>query len=619
MANRIICIEVGNSVTKICEMDFRTKNPKIYKFCTIPTPEGVYDDGFLDENPNFPLAIKQAVQFNKMKAKQAVCTIISSKIATREVIIPAVKKTQVAPLIEANASEYFPINLLDYELGHLVLENVKDNNGADKMKVLVMACNKQLINCYDKLCEAAGLHLVSVDFTGNSVFQIMKNEMRDEAEMVIKVEDKMSIVTVMTATNMLMQRNITYGIDNAVDALINNSAFPQKTYEEALDRLRQETCIKLVLNENTVMIEKEEVVKEVSEKVFRAMGEITEALAPLIGNVARVIDLYNSKNPDRPIKKIHLCGIGAEVSGLSKLFTNEIGVKTVVCENIRSISWNQANGVGSSGRYVAAIGSGIAPIGFINEEKKTSDLKDVNYRNVSILVLILTAVVIGALYFVSYVDYKKAKTREVLLNTEYNLYAPAEAVFKEYNDTKALYDSVMEGHRMVANANETLLSFMEDLEKTLPADAEVVKFQSNCSEAGAQVATIKIRFYSLEEGAKIIDELRKVRPDDSISVEKIETEEMTMPEYRDLLISLGIITKEEAEDYSEDLSELVDGNGMVITTFEQFGKEIEVPDYFYVYEIFVGYDAYKTLNEAVANMDNAANAAGITESGEGDN
>lgn len=38
---KILGIEVGNSFTRICELDYKTKNPKLYKYITIPTPNGV--------------------------------------------------------------------------------------------------------------------------------------------------------------------------------------------------------------------------------------------------------------------------------------------------------------------------------------------------------------------------------------------------------------------------------------------------------------------------------------------------------------------------------------------------------------------------------------------------
>ena len=40
MNNRVLSIEIGNSFTKICEIDYKVKKPKVYKVLTVETPEG---------------------------------------------------------------------------------------------------------------------------------------------------------------------------------------------------------------------------------------------------------------------------------------------------------------------------------------------------------------------------------------------------------------------------------------------------------------------------------------------------------------------------------------------------------------------------------------------------
>ena len=39
MNNRVLSIEIGNSFTKICEIDYKVKKPKVYKVLTVETPE----------------------------------------------------------------------------------------------------------------------------------------------------------------------------------------------------------------------------------------------------------------------------------------------------------------------------------------------------------------------------------------------------------------------------------------------------------------------------------------------------------------------------------------------------------------------------------------------------
>lgn len=522
--SRVLSIEVGYSLTKICEMDFRSKQPKIYKYFSIPTPEGVYDDGFLQENPDFYNAIKGILAADKIKTKQCVCTITSSKIATREVLIPAVKTSQVSALIEANASDYFPIDLSEYELGHLVLGYTKDTDGTQKLKCMVMACGKTLIEGYEKLAAGCGLHLISVDYSGNSIYQIMKGEVKEETEMVIKVDERNSIASIISGQNLVMQRTFAYGVENAIMTMMNSPAFPQRTFTDALDEMKRITCIKLALNENTVMIESEEEV-EVSAKVAEAMKEITESLAPLIGNIARVLDLYNSKNTDSPVKRVILIGMGSDISGLSKLFTNELQIKTIIADNIHGISWNHNAGMGTSGRYVTTIGAGLAPIGFINEEKKKSDLKDVNYRNVAILSAILFILLCAILMVMGYSEYRTQELEQKTLKNQEAQYLPAEQVYKDYQAVEALYNEILAADKLCSSENDNLIAFLTDIEKMFPEDAILEEFTSDNDQA-----VLKMKSEKLEYAAKLAE---KFRAFESVMDVRVDTVTVTEPEGAD--------------------------------------------------------------------------------------
>ena len=53
MNNRVLSIEIGNSFTKICEIDYKVKKPKVYKVLTVETPEGVVVDGMLQPTQEY--------------------------------------------------------------------------------------------------------------------------------------------------------------------------------------------------------------------------------------------------------------------------------------------------------------------------------------------------------------------------------------------------------------------------------------------------------------------------------------------------------------------------------------------------------------------------------------
>lgn len=526
---KILSIEVGYALTRICEMDYRSKNPKVYKYFNVPTPQGAMSDGFLSDSEEFVAVVKDALAEHKVKTKQVVFSITSSKIATREVMVPVVKENQMAAMVKANASDYFPIDLTEYELAHLMLGAEKSDDKIERCKVLVMAAGKSLIAGYERFAARLGLRLAALDYAGSSVYQLMKAECGEDTEMIIKIEERSTTALVISGQSLVLQRNIVYGIDEAVQVLGHGSEHGEVGYREVLELLKRKTCIKVALSPETRIIEADDEADE-SERIAEAKWRLTESLAPFVGNVARVVDLYNSKNVDNPIKRVRIVGLGGDISGLSKLFTNELGIKTTVMGSLENMDLSRADGEGSPGLYVACFGAAIAPVGFINEEKKKSDAQELNYRNVAVLSGIFFAVAAAALCVLSITRYKEANAEQKRLLRLEAEYAPAEKVYNTYNNIQNVYREVENGYKLTESPNDGLIAFLEELEKKLPATAELTEFSSNSEQA---VLTIKVE--NKEQAAKVIQTLRGF---DSV-----------------LDVSIGTVSKEDLDTAAEEVEE----------------------------------------------------------------
>lgn len=516
---KVLSIEVGNTLTKLVELDYRDKTPRIYHCLTITTPDGTYEDGYLCNIDLLAAEIKKAIAGAGIKSKQAVCTVSSSKIANREILLPAVKMSQVSALINANATDYFPIDLSQYELGHIFLETVKGEDGAPKHRAIVLACENKLLDGYRELCAKAGLRLISVDYAGNSVFQVMKAEVKsDETEMVIRIEEHNTLATIIQGNTIKLQRNLTYGVDGCIETMIASKAFPENTFADCVTALSGERRIHIALSDATEIVDKDdELVLSINER--KAVAEMTEALAPLVSNIGRLIDLYNSRNIDNSIKKVAIVGLGADISGLSKLFTNELGIKTVMVENIKGVNWTQAVSAGSSGEFATAIGAGYDPVGFISDETAKKEIANVNYRNLSILIAIFFVVIIAVMCAFSILPYKEVQRENISLNTKKTLYEPAEAVYEQYNNMLALYEEINKANALTDSNNDSILLFLSELEQKLPSDAIVTSFVSNNDSA-----TMEIKVRGMEQAAKVIQTLRGFESVMDISIGAVSEE-----------------------------------------------------------------------------------------------
>ena len=195
--SKVLGIEIGASKIRICEADYKSKNPKVYQSISIKTPEGVVNDGEIFLNEQLISVMKDALQIHKIKTKQIVFSMNSTKIASREIVIPFVKENKIGDLIKANASDYFPVDLEQYELGHTVLDTMENEKGVKQYKVLVLAAPKMMIQSYYQLAGAIGCTVAAMDYSGNSIYQAVRNHCGTGVEMVIKVDENSTLVTIL--------------------------------------------------------------------------------------------------------------------------------------------------------------------------------------------------------------------------------------------------------------------------------------------------------------------------------------------------------------------------------------------------------------------------------------
>ena len=163
MAGRVISIEIGYSLTRVCEMDYKAKSPKIYNSFTIPTMEGIVNDGALVLKPQYIEDLRKAIIDHKIKAKQVVFSVSSAKIASREVTIPFVKENRIADVVKANAADYFPVDLSQYQLAYSILETIGTEKGNQQYKLLVLAAPSAMLDGYYELASALKLEVLGIE------------------------------------------------------------------------------------------------------------------------------------------------------------------------------------------------------------------------------------------------------------------------------------------------------------------------------------------------------------------------------------------------------------------------------------------------------------------------
>ena len=218
-AQRVLSIEIGYSMTQVCEMDYQSKRPKVYGVFSMKTPEGVIDDGFVKVNNDFIIQLKANLSANGMTAKKVMFVVSSTKIANREAKIPAVKEKQIKDLVMSNITDYFPVDPSAYRFTYTVMDTITDESGNKQHHLMLMAAPADMLEGYLSIASALGLEFDSIDYGGNCIFQALKTKFSKGVNLTVKIDERSSLITVINDGIITMQRAGMYGADQIVEAL----------------------------------------------------------------------------------------------------------------------------------------------------------------------------------------------------------------------------------------------------------------------------------------------------------------------------------------------------------------------------------------------------------------
>lgn len=478
--SKILGIEIGASKIRICEEDYKTKNPRVYCSVSVQTPQGTVNDGILNVNEELVSVIRGALQENRIKTKQIVFSMSSTKIASREIVIPFVKENKVKDLIKANASDYFPVDLEQYEIGHSIVDTLENENGTKQYKALVYAVPKIMTAGYFQLAQAMGCNVAALDYGGNSIYQILRRHCDTGVQMVVKVDENATIVTILQNQAVALQRTVAYGVDDAVFAMMEMEEFQKPGYEEAVRLFKDRECMN---------------------------DEIRQSLGYLINGIARIVD-YFSRNNGVAIEKAYLSGLGGDFKGLAELISNTLEMPLEPLRDIKGLQLEKYFKEKSFGEFLICIGASLSPLGFMGEkekEKKSIQLMPSEEEKLKVAVLFAVSAFIGAaaLAAVSIITLKAAKDENDRLNNRITELAEAEVIYKDYLQQKYTFEKLAFFESNTVTLNNDLVHFIEEMQKKMPASLNVQAFNADLNGVSLSVTVA-----DKKEAAKLVQEFR---------------------------------------------------------------------------------------------------------------
>ncbi|MDE6851924.1 MAG: pilus assembly protein PilM [Lachnospiraceae bacterium] len=483
MAKKVLSIEIGQQVTKAVVVDYLRKNPHVYNAFSFDTPPDAMEDGYIKNKDAVAQLLKAQIHENGVKEKDVVFSIASSKIASREIVVPYVPENKIADLINATAQDYFPVNMEEYTLAYNVLDIVKE---ADKksLKLLLLAAPDTLIQNYYSLADALGVHVESIDYYGNGSMQVLQKHIGSGYCVSVQISSLNTMVSVLRESQQIMQRTIPYGVNTIVDTMMEQQALGLHDQNEAMELLCRENIIYTTLDYDD--IEAVRSTRMTEDQISRsnynrdARKAVTDAVGGILLSVIRVVDYFNSRYPDCQLTHIYITGMGVKIRGIDILFEKEMDLPVRRLDKLTNITFARgfARSLQDQTEYIAAIGAAIEPVGF---RLKSMSAKQSQAESMKVVHLVFGVMVAAAVVLVgvAWIQLRSARNKNTDLKVQKTKLEYINTVYQENEAAKKAYSEVAALNGATSHHNKQLNDLLENLENNLPREMVVSNFTSN--------------------------------------------------------------------------------------------------------------------------------------------
>jgi type IV pilus assembly protein PilM len=308
------------------------------------------------------------------------------------------------------------------------------------------------------------------------------------------------MITIIDKGNVVLQRSVGYGIDEAVKTMMESTLVKRgTTYLQALTQMQMNPSFSETLRGRSDEEREATGAKEKSTK-----EKITESLTMLIGNLSRVLDYFTSRNPEVELSTIYLVGLGADCIGLDVLLTNELGINV---ETVRRFGTTDVARELSAqrfhlGEYYGCIGTAIEPLNFIfavDEQKAANESLTVALTVCIGGVLVAVALVAVGMLSNLLVESDIRSLQDSIAEKE-----SAVEIYNNYVTQTTICGEIETMDSMTESANSAFLSFIEQMEEKMPADILVSNLTASDDGISMTLTTS-----SKATAAEVIEQLRE--------------------------------------------------------------------------------------------------------------
>ncbi|MEO1672440.1 MAG: type IV pilus assembly protein PilM [Cyanobacteria bacterium J06631_2] len=325
-------IEINAQKINIAQIAKQGQQYKLLKNVSADIPEGVYEDGQIVDSLTLSELIKDTLKANKISAKK-----VSSAVPMREAIIrviPVPAELDEAELKDMvlvhEAGMYLPYPREEVDLDYAKLGYFMDEDGIEKVNVLLVATKKEVTDLYTEIFEQADLEINVLEINSFALIRTLREQLRQfgskEAVVLVDLEFDSTEIAIVVEGVPQFSRTVPIGTYQMRAAFSQAMNLPVTGGTEILHQIDLLDGI----DQDSGDIDSSQI-ESGQTALLKILGELTEELS-------RSINFYINQSEDLEIAQLLLAGPGAGISQVDEFFTQKLNLPTMKVDPITSLA-----------------------------------------------------------------------------------------------------------------------------------------------------------------------------------------------------------------------------------------------------------------------------------------
>ncbi len=321
-------IELTPERINIARLKKQGQTLKLQNLATAEIPEGVFEEGQILDSPTMAEIIQSTLAENKIKVSRAT-TAVPGKAVTRVIPVPAeLDDNELREMVlNQEASLYLPFPRDEADVDYQKLGFFVDDDGIEKVQVLLVAVKKDITNSYTETFAQAGLNLNVLETSSFALIRTVREQLRQftsqEAAALVDIQFDSTEISIVVDGIPHFSRTVPLGTSQIQNALNRAMNLPPSRNSDLLQGMSAPL--------GTATGKSKAGMNPGTTAMLRVLSELSDELR-------RSIDFYLNQGEDMEVAQLLLAGTGSAIGNLDEFFAQRLGLPASVVDPLDSLA-----------------------------------------------------------------------------------------------------------------------------------------------------------------------------------------------------------------------------------------------------------------------------------------